>query len=68
MRPTALLLFSALSLASIAACAPLSGNAYPKTALAATCPELEGYPGCHSGQDAGATTTLHALTAPGHAS
>jgi hypothetical protein len=49
-----LLLFSA----SIAACSPFSGNDYPTTPLASTCPEIEGYPGCHSGQDAGATVTL----------
>lgn len=43
MRPVAILVFSALSLASIAACAPTAD--YQKTALA-TCPQLEGYPDC----------------------
>lgn len=61
MRPVVIVLFSGLSLASIAACAPVSGDAYPTAALANTCPELEGYPGCHSGQDAGATVTVRSL-------
>lgn len=68
MRAIAIVLFSGLSLASIAACAPMSGDDYSKAALATTCPQLQGYPGCHSGQDAGATLTAQELTAPSNAS
>jgi hypothetical protein len=53
MRAIIVLLFSGLSLASIAACAPISGDAYSKAALASACPALEGYPDCHPGQGVG---------------
>jgi hypothetical protein len=53
MRAIIVLLFSALSLASIAACAPISGDTYSKAALASACPALEGYPDCHPGQGVG---------------
>lgn len=55
MRPIVMLLISGLYVASIAACAPVSDN--QKIALAATCPQLEGYPDCPS-QDTGATVEL----------
>jgi hypothetical protein len=63
MRTITLLLFSGMSLASVAACSSSSGNPYGMANLAATCPEIEGYPGCHSGQDAGATMTARRLVA-----
>jgi hypothetical protein len=66
MRPITLLLFAGLSLASLAACAPVPGNTYPKTALAQTCDRMEGYPDCHSGRES--TLTREALRAPAHAS
>jgi len=64
MRPLTILLLSGLSLASIAGCTRMSSNTYPTTVLAATCPEFEGYPGCHSGSAGGATATAEALAAP----
>ena len=61
MRPIAMLLVSGLFVASIAACAPTSDN--QKIALAAPCPQLEGYPDCPS-QDAGATLELATTQSP----
>jgi hypothetical protein len=61
MRSTAILLFSALSLASVAACAPLSGD--QRTARAATCPRLEGYPDCPSQTIAGTVAVAAAPSA-----
>jgi hypothetical protein len=59
MRPVTVLLFSALSLASIAACAPTTD--YQKTALM-TCPQLEGYPDCPA-QSAGSSVEVAAAPA-----
>jgi hypothetical protein len=66
MRPTALMMFSGLSLASIAACAPVPGNTYPQSALATTCDQMEGYPDCTSGHET--TMTLQALQGPARSS
>jgi hypothetical protein len=64
MRAVSILLFSGLSLASIAACAPISGEAETKAALAASCPVMEGYPDCHSGEDSAEIVRI----APAHSS
>jgi hypothetical protein len=64
MRAVSILLFSGLSLASIAACAPISGEADTKAAFAASCPAMEGYPDCHSGEDSAEIVRI----APAHAS
>ena len=62
------ILFSGLSLVSIAACASISGEAETKAAFAASCPALEGYPDCHSGEESAGMVGIHAPTAPAHAS
>lgn len=50
MRLIAFMLFSGIALTSISACAPVPGDTGTsrQTSVNNPCPELQGYPDCHS--------------------